>query len=302
MALRITITEEKDKVIMALAGKIDSHSTEELQEGFEHVKETGKREIILLLKDLEYIDSAGIGAFLSFFKGAKDGGGMVRLAEAPPNILELLNVLGVEGLAEVYPSLEQALENSRGEESTREVRQNPEQGEEAHLSQGEIPSPSKAPYVLLVAGALIVVILVFLFLKPAKRAAGPESDTGPKLELLEQRVARIESRIGAPSPVEEKVESLFKGVLERLSLIEKDLSRLKEDMESLKKIAPTTALPEKVQAPPPAPSAYHVVSRGETLYRIALRYNMTLDELRRLNDLKPDQPLLIGQRLRVKAP
>ena len=302
MALRITITEEKDTVIMTPAGKIDSHSTDELQDGFEHVKETGKREIVLLLRDLEYIDSRGIGEFLSFFKSVKDGGGMVRLAEAPPNILELFNVLGVEGLAEVYPSLEKALENSRGEESTREVRQNPEQGEEEPLLQEEIPSPSKAPYVLVGAGVLIVVILVFLFLKPGKRAAGPESETGPRLELLERRVAQIESRIGAPSPVEEKVESLFKGVSERLSLIEKDLGRLKEDMESVKKIAPTAALPEKAQASPPAPSAYHVVSRGETLYRIALRYNMTLEELRRLNDLKPDQPLLVGQRLRVKAP
>jgi anti-anti-sigma factor len=302
MALRITITEEKDTVIMAPAGKIDSHSTDELQDGFEHVKETGKREIVLLLKDLEYIDSRGIGAFLSFFKSVKDGGGMVRLAEARPNILELFNVLGVEGLAEVYPSLEQALENSGGEGSTREVRQSPEQAEEELLLQGEIPPPSKAPYVLAGAGVLIVVILVFLFLKPGKRAAGPESDTGPRLELLERRVAQIESRIGAPSPVEEKVESLFKGVSERLGLIEKDLGRLKEDLESVKKTAPTAAIPKKVQAPPPSPSVYHVVSRGETLYRIALRYNMTLEELRRLNDLKPDQPLLVGQRLRVKAP
>ena len=299
MALRITITEETDTLIMALAGKVDSHSTDELQEGFEHVKETGKRKVILLLKDLEYVDSRGIGAFLSFLKEVKDGGGMVRLAEAPPNILELLNVLGVDGLAELYPSLPEALENSRSQRATREVRQGPEEAEEDHLSQDDITSPGKAPYVLAGAGIVIVVILVFLFLKPVKRPAGPESDPGPRLELLERRIARIESRVEGSSPVEERVESLSKGVSERLSLIEKDLGRLREDMESLKKKTAPAPVPEKAQAPP-APSAYHVVSRGETLYRIALRYNMTVEELRRLNNIKPDQPLLAGQRLHVK--
>jgi anti-sigma B factor antagonist len=299
MTLRITITEEQDTLIMALAGKINSFTADELQEGFHHVKELGKPEVILLLKDLEYIDSRGIGAFLSFFKAIRNAGGVVRLAETPPNILELLNALGVEGFADVYPSLPQALENSRDKRSTHEVHQESAQLEEDRHWQGDIPSPSKAPYVFAGAGIVIVVILVFLFLKPAKQAAGPETDTEPRLELLERRVARLESRIAAPSPAEEKVESLSRGVSERLSLMETDLSRLEEDMEARKKKTASAALPEKVQAPP-APSPYHVVSRGETLYRIALRYNMTVAELRRLNNLKPDQPLLMGQRLLVK--
>ena len=297
MALRITITEEKDVVIMELAGKVDSFSTDELQEGFEHVKETGKREIIMLLRDLEYADSRGIGAFLSFFKEIKDGGGVVRLAQAPPNIMELLNVLGVDQLARVYPSLAQALENSRGQGSTQEVRQESSEIKEGQLLQDHVRSPSKAPYVL--AAVVIVVILVFLFFKPTGRAPGPESDAGQKLELLERRVAQLESRMAAPSAVEETVESFSRGLSERLSLMEKDLGRLREDMEGLKKKTPPAPVPEKVQAPP-SPPAYHVVSRGETLYGIAVRYNTTVDELRRLNDLKPDQILLVGQRLRVK--
>jgi len=301
MTLQITITEEKDTAVVELAGKVDSFSAAELQEGFKHVKETGKREIILLLKGLEYVDSRGIGAFLSFFKAVRDGGGMVRLAEAPPNILELFNVLGVEDLAEVYPSLEEALENSREEGSSEEVqRQAAGEGYERHLPKGAVPSLNKAPYVLVGAAVLIAVILAFLFLKPAKRTSGPESELGPRLDLLERRVAQIESRLGAPSPAEEKMESLSRGFSERFSLIEKDLGRMREDLASLEKKAATAVIPEKEKAPP-APPADHVVSRGETLYRIGLRYNMTVEELRRLNDLKADQPLLVGQRLRVRA-
>ena len=301
MTLQITITEEKDMAIVELAGKVDGFSAAELQQGFKHVREMGKREIILLLKGLEYIDSRGIGAFLSFFKAIKDGGGRVRLAEAPPNILELFNVLGVEDLAEVYPSLEQALENSGEGRPTEEVqRKAAGEEDERHLPKGVAPSSHKAPYVLVGAAVLIAVILVFLFLKPAKRTSGTESEMGPRLDLLERRIAQIEGRLDAPSPAEETVERLSKGFSERFSLIEKDLSRMREDLAALEKKGATAVIPEKEKAPP-APPAYHIVSRGETLYRIALLYNMTVEELRRLNDLKSDQPLLVGQRLRVKA-
>jgi LysM repeat protein len=43
----------------------------------------------------------------------------------------------------------------------------------------------------------------------------------------------------------------------------------------------------------------HTVAPGENLYRIALRYNLTVEELRRMNNMKPDQSLQVGQRLTV---
>ena len=67
----------------------------------------------------------------------------------------------------------------------------------------------------------------------------------------------------------------------------------------MKKKTETAPAPQKEPEPPKA-ATYHVVARGETLYRIALRYNMTVEELRRLNGLKPDHPILPGQRLLIK--
>jgi membrane-bound lytic murein transglycosylase D len=44
---------------------------------------------------------------------------------------------------------------------------------------------------------------------------------------------------------------------------------------------------------------YHEVKRGETLYRISKQYGITVDELRRLNKLSPNQPIEVGQKLLV---
>ena len=298
MTPRITITEEKDTVIMAPAGRIDSFSVEELQEGFEQVKETGKSNIILLLRDLEYINSRGVGAFLSFFKWIKDVGGVVRLAEVPPNIMELLNLLGLEGLAKVYPTLPRAVENSGVEIPTREVYARSGEAQEGDL----VASPtekSKMPYILAGAGILIVMILVYLFLQPAKRAPGPDTVLLSKIEVLERRVAQLEGRFRAPSQSDEKLETLSKSLSERIDQVENQLVRLKAELESPKKKAETAPAPKK-EPHQTKPASYHVVTKGETLYRIALRYNMTVEEVRRLNNLKPDQPILPGQRLLVK--
>lgn len=43
-------------------------------------------------------------------------------------------------------------------------------------------------------------------------------------------------------------------------------------------------------------SKYHIVKKGETLYRIAKKYNITLEELKKLNNLR-DNNLKLGQKL-----
>jgi len=44
---------------------------------------------------------------------------------------------------------------------------------------------------------------------------------------------------------------------------------------------------------------YHKVRQGETLYRIGLKYNVPVTEIRRLNHLKPNESIHPGQRLLV---
>ncbi|MEM0962822.1 MAG: LysM peptidoglycan-binding domain-containing protein [Bacteroidota bacterium] len=51
---------------------------------------------------------------------------------------------------------------------------------------------------------------------------------------------------------------------------------------------------------PASSGVVHVVTAGETLFRIALRYDTTVDDLRRLNGIRGDQ-IEVGQRLVVSA-
>ena len=44
---------------------------------------------------------------------------------------------------------------------------------------------------------------------------------------------------------------------------------------------------------------YHLVNKGDTLYSLALRYDITVDYLKKLNTLTTNE-ISVGQRLRVK--
>jgi len=51
-----------------------------------------------------------------------------------------------------------------------------------------------------------------------------------------------------------------------------------------------------------AEATYYAVEKGDTLFSIAKQYNLTVDELRDLNDLGRGEKIHRGQRLRVNAP
>ena len=309
MALRMTITEDRDVVIVALAARIDSFAIEELYEGFEQVKKTGKRNIVLMMRDLEYINSRGIATLISFFKWAKEEGRSVKLAQVPKNIMALLTLLGIEKLTSIYDSLPEAIESfeqyvAQEMLSEKEAALN----EEGQSRKGFAPRQNSRKSLILAVAAVLVLVLAALFFLSQGEKKGPEMDLQPllkKLVLLEERMAKLESRGKEAPQIQEKLDSLTRNLNERLSHLEKDINQIKEEAASGKRNAELSPPPSPPPAPPPrlpvrpGTTRFHTVAPGENLYRIALRYSLSVEELRRLNNLSPDQSLHVGQKLNV---
>jgi anti-anti-sigma factor len=309
MALRMTITEDRDVVIVALAARIDSFAIEELYEGFEQVKKTGKRNIVLMMRDLDYINSRGIATLISFFKWAKEEGKSVKLAQVPQNIMSLLTLLGIEKLTSIYDTLPEAIESFE-QDLAHEAP--PEEvailDQEGQSRRGSAPRQNSRRSLLLAGAVIVVLVFLVLYFLVQGEKKGPEVDLQPLLKrigLLEERMAKLEAKGKDLPQVEEKLDSLTKNLNERLSHLEKDINQIKEEAASGKKkaeiappAAPTPATPPR-SPEKPGGTRFHTVARGENLFRIALRYNLTVDELRRLNNLKPDQSLQVGQKLKV---
>jgi anti-anti-sigma factor len=305
----MTITEDRDVVIVALAARIDSFAIEELYEGFEQVKKTGKRNVVLMMRDLEYINSRGIATLISFFKWAKEEGRSVKLAQVPKNIMALLTLLGIEKLTSIYDTLPEAIESFEQDLVQQEtLEEGAVQEEQGQSRRGFAPrQKSRKPLVWAGIVALALVLAVLFFMSQEEKKS-PEVDLQPLLKrigILEERMAKLESRAKEAPQVQEKLDTLTRNLNERLSHLEKDINQIKEEAASAKK-KPEVPAPA-VPAPTPSPKApakpgntkVHTVAPGENLFRIALRYNLTVEELRRLNNMRPEQSLQVGQKLNV---
>jgi LysM repeat protein len=148
----------------------------------------------------------------------------------------------------------------------------------------------------------IVLVLIFaggIFYFLGKRpTSGEASLLQLKVTTLEQKTAGLEKdlaelqgKIGTSGP--------DPGLLKRVE----DLTQRVDALEKQKQ--PTTGLKTKPSVPSKqeatAEKRYHTVQKGETLHGIGKKYKISVEELRKLNNLSPSQQVRTGQKLLVSA-
>jgi len=121
-------------------------------------------------------------------------------------------------------------------------------------------------------------------------------DLDGRIKRIEQRLARMEQRH------EEKEKD--SNLAERLERIEKAISR-----QTAASGIPPVSRPVPAEKPDkhePAArqensrSIFHEVAEGETLFKISRIYGVSVDDLRRWNNMHPDEGIRSGQRLRIE--
>jgi hypothetical protein len=166
--------------------------------------------------------------------------------------------------------------------------------------------------ILLFGGAGLLVLIILILLLFLGGDGGSKED----LSFIEARLGRLEDRIKNTGVQEDRIrqiEEQQKMFRQSLLVMDRSLRTLKEDFNRLtvtyenlqqKKSAPEpskleSSQPVQKEAPPQPKPAYHVVSRGETLYRISKKYGISVDELRRINNMDPSSIIHPGQELLV---
>ena len=160
------------------------------------------------------------------------------------------------------------------------------------------------------AGLLVLIILILLLFLGGER--GSKED----LSFLEARLGRLEDRVKNTGIQEDRIrqiEEQQKAFKQSLLIMDRSLRSVKEDFDQLtvalqnlqqKKAAPPAPKAEaskavKKEAIPQPKPGYHVVTRGETLYRISKQYGISVDEIRRLNNMDASSVIHPGQELLV---
>ena len=164
---------------------------------------------------------------------------------------------------------------------------------------------------ILLGGLLILVFLggIFYFLS---RPSGDDENNllQSKLSNLEQKIFSLEKQI---TELQGKVSTLGPDpvFLQQLDALAQRVQALEEQKQPAAGTKAKPSTPSKPAAEtttkhsaPSKPVAsadkqYHTVQKGDTLYGISRKYKVSVENLRKLNNLSKDQALRAGQRLQV---
>jgi anti-sigma B factor antagonist len=93
--------------VVSASGRFDSETSHSLDA--ELTKVLGeKNKIVLELKGVEYLSSAGLRAIVKALQAAQKAGGGVRLACASEPVETVLRTVGMMEMLKIYPSVDEA--------------------------------------------------------------------------------------------------------------------------------------------------------------------------------------------------
>ena len=155
---------------------------------------------------------------------------------------------------------------------------------------------------------LVLVILIVWFFFPRNKSMNSE-----ELKILESRVGELENKLRRFDKINEHLIRLenqtkkFAHAVDRfdqfetstalrMDVLAKELVALQNKKSEIKPVSPQVPESESKKEEKTR-TKYHIVRIGETLYSISRGYGLSVEELRKFNDLKNDITIYPGQKL-----
>jgi len=177
-----------------------------------------------------------------------------------------------------------------------------------NISKGPELISDGSRFIIMAAAFTVIVIFIiglsfYLLLRSEKSLRERINSLDSRLLKIEERLTRTERSQKSNSIIDEQRTKLETSLMNRMDSLDAliNIKNKKTTADTLHSEA--IKRPVKREGIKKKPSAdlkkYHAVAPGETLYRISVNYNMSVDELRRLNSISPQSVIHIGQKLQI---
>ena len=96
----------KEKVgnidVITLSGRLDTNTSEKLNDKFDEACETGSGKTIVVMKDVDYISSSMIRILLKSLKKHEAKGWEFQLVGLQPQIMKVMKIAGMDTLFKIH--------------------------------------------------------------------------------------------------------------------------------------------------------------------------------------------------------
>lgn len=110
VSLRGTREVRENYQIFRLTGLLDAFSEPAFRKTIGNYIDEGPKNIILVLAQIDFIDSSGLGALVQLVKKAKTGGGSLQVV-TNPRVTQTVKLVRLESFFSLQPSVDAAIEN-----------------------------------------------------------------------------------------------------------------------------------------------------------------------------------------------
>ena len=118
MEIQITTREAEDVLVVDMVGRLDTSTSGEAYDQMVRIAQSGSSKVLVNLKDVDYISSAGLRVILTASKLLRTARGELRLCHANDVVREVLDVSGFNSLLRVHDTELDALVDLHGQQST----------------------------------------------------------------------------------------------------------------------------------------------------------------------------------------
>jgi len=185
-----------------------------------------------------------------------------------------------------------------------------DEGVPRHRSFLDFASQRKA-LILGGIGGLLLIVLIALFFGGGETLSKKDiASFEARLEQLEDKITRLEGvemRLASLEKKEKELEQSMAEADKSKMLLTQQYTTLSQRLDSLQKgKTPVPAKSKAIIAPQKKPTTlgkkrFHEVRSGDTLYRIANKYGISVKELCRLNNISQNAIIQPGQKLVVSS-
>ncbi|CDQ40901.1 MULTISPECIES: STAS domain-containing protein [Virgibacillus] len=105
MNLSVDVVEETNKSIVNLAGEIDAYTAPELKEALLPLTKQSGHLVEVDLEQVNYMDSTGLGIFISALKSTKENNSQMTLVNIQDRVLRLFKITGLDEIMDINSAI-----------------------------------------------------------------------------------------------------------------------------------------------------------------------------------------------------
>ena len=110
--MKVECDKKDGLVLVRMEGEVDMSSSPKVREALSpyFTKKAGVKAIVVVLTDVNYMDSSGIATLVEALQNCKKSGMILRLAALSPAVQDVFELARLGGIFDIHKTIEEATE------------------------------------------------------------------------------------------------------------------------------------------------------------------------------------------------